>query len=160
VPAPLLLFAAAGATEFRAAPGTDFVLPPVPEILGNALLQNFNNRLSATCFVAACVLIALSTGVRLPTPAARVLEYLGDLSYPLYLFHFPAAAAAYVFLEWRSAIALTSAGLLAAMAFHHGLVQPVKWLVRRRQDRPRSAAEPPAGPAAGGFIVDRCVSPE
>lgn len=84
---------------------------------------------------AACVLIALSTGVRLPTPVARVLEYLGDLSYPLYLFHFPAAAAAYVFLKWRSAIALTAAGLLAAIALHHGLDQPIKWLVRRVPQR-------------------------
>lgn len=70
--------------------------------------------------VASCLLVlAVAPAMRLPMMLRHVLRYLGDLSYPLYLFHFPVIMMAWGPLGVRNpwSIAAATVAVSAVMLF-------------------------------------------
>jgi len=83
------------------------------------LAQTTRSRLCLVTYVVAVVAIVAARRVRLGGRAARVLDYLGDVSYPLYLFHVPALVFAYLFLGVRSPALLVVFALVVSLAAYH-----------------------------------------
>ncbi|WHT23464.1 acyltransferase family protein [Crossiella sp. CA-258035] len=83
---------------------------------------------------AALVLIAGATGSRLGADrwlGSRPLTYLGDLSYPLYLWHWPILVLYLVHqgiteVSWREGLGIIAVSLLLAALTQHLLAEPAR----------------------------------
>ena len=92
--------------------------------------------------VTACVMTAANPSLvpRIPAPVATGLTWLGDLSYPLYLIHFPALIIAAAFGLTSHAAAMLFAVVLSMLA----LLLIDVWLKRKilaRLSKPRERAD-------------------
>ena len=141
---PLLLLAWAWLGGFllhRA--GTSAVAGWVVALVGGALMaENHCGARAVAVFVAVVGVVAVAGRVPVNRSVGRVLDYLGDLSYPLYLFHLPTFLLAYSIMGVRSPAALLAAavGVSAAALFVEATFKPV--LIGRP---PRSAVSTGAG---------------
>jgi peptidoglycan/LPS O-acetylase OafA/YrhL len=72
-------------------------------VLIGALLISLTQpeSLCIATYAITMIIVALSKMVRMPHRFAIVANFLGDLSFPLYLFHFPVFVFIYIFLESR-----------------------------------------------------------
>jgi peptidoglycan/LPS O-acetylase OafA/YrhL len=89
----------------------------------------FLTRFSIFTYVASVALILFSDGIRLPRYVLRLLNYGGELSYPVYIFHVPVLLLCYAVLGVRSSLVLVGAVLLCSAFFYHVVDQPIR---RRR----------------------------
>jgi peptidoglycan/LPS O-acetylase OafA/YrhL len=89
----------------------------------------FMTRFSIFTYVASVALILFSDGIRLPRYVLRLLNYGGELSYPVYIFHVPVLLLCYAVLGVRSSLVLVGAVLLCSAFFYHVVDQPIR---RRR----------------------------
>ncbi|WP_321865736.1 acyltransferase family protein [Paraburkholderia tropica] len=71
----------------------------------------------APLFISIFVLV-VSSEIRLPAPLIQKFNFLGDYSYPLYLFHWPAFIAALALGSNRSATTLGAAFLVSLIALY------------------------------------------
>jgi peptidoglycan/LPS O-acetylase OafA/YrhL len=90
-------------------------------IAAGAILVNFNNAFGAqfsvmTIALSAFVVVAASY-ISLPSFLLRALSYLGDLSYPFYLFHLPALLLAWAVLGIRNPWLLAGFSIAVSAAF-------------------------------------------
>lgn len=112
--------------------------------LGCVLLTRLNYEggvyAPATFFVAAMAIVGGSS-IDLGPKTCRALNYLGDLSYPLYLIHFPVIVLLNGVFGWTSYPLLIAASFAAAIACLHWAERPArKWL----SGLPRRLREPAA----------------
>ena len=118
--------------------------------LGAVLLRvndAYGTPYSIPTFVAVALLVALAPNLPVwPGIVGRIVDYLGDLSYPIYLFHLPTFLLGFSILGVRSPAALlaaaaaVSAGMLFLRRWSSGspfAARPAQW---SRPDRP----DPPA----------------
>lgn len=114
-------------------PGDKRILTLGP-LLGCLLLNRFDQYLghfSEAVFVGSVVIVAWSKDIRLPVRVAAVLEYLGELSYPLYLVHVPLfvlVACAFPSAGWLVAVVAATGATLLLL---HGVDLPYRAYARR-----------------------------
>jgi peptidoglycan/LPS O-acetylase OafA/YrhL len=77
-------------------------------------------------YLVAVVTILVARHVEIRGQAARALDYLGDISYPAYLFHVPAFIFAYAILGIRSPLALVAFAVTVSVAAYHGVDRYLK----------------------------------
>lgn len=77
----------------------------------------YNAKYSFLTMSIVLVLLVAGGALRLPSALGKVMSYLGDLSYPLYLFHGPVYLWAYNVLHLQNAWIYVGAGILAGMFF-------------------------------------------
>jgi peptidoglycan/LPS O-acetylase OafA/YrhL len=84
-------------------------------------------------------LIALNASITTPAWFARFGKWLGDLSYPLYLVHYPVLSmvwlgtGAAMVQPTRMAPLYVLAAITTAVAVHHFIEVPLAWYHRRRR---------------------------
>jgi peptidoglycan/LPS O-acetylase OafA/YrhL len=119
-------------------------LPPARNLLhfcvlagaGILLLHGFNNEggtFSAVTFLATACTVAFGGWIALRTPLRAVLNYLGDLSYPLYLLHYPIILYLNGVLGVRSYAAIFAAVILGSALCHHAIDRPLRRMIARRR---------------------------
>ena len=100
--------------------------------------DQFIGHFSAAVFVASMLFVASARTLRLPHMAIKPLEYLGEISYPLYLCHVPILLLLYGGgREWAWPIGVIAVAVGAA-AILHGIDLPYRAYARRRYDTPKS----------------------
>jgi peptidoglycan/LPS O-acetylase OafA/YrhL len=99
----------------------------------------FMTRFSIFTYVASVALILFSDGVRLPRKILKLLNYGGELSYPVYIFHVPVLILCYAVLGVRSSLILVAAVLLCSAFFYHVVDQPIR--SRRKVREPDAQPE-------------------
>jgi peptidoglycan/LPS O-acetylase OafA/YrhL len=107
--------------------------------------------LSVVTYAVALAMIALSDRVVMTGRLRAFADYLGDLSYPLYVFHVPALLLGYSILKLRAGNALVIPALLVTIAAYHGVDRYLKRrfllpLVRRKKSLPATPAAAVAPP--------------
>jgi peptidoglycan/LPS O-acetylase OafA/YrhL len=97
----------------------------------------FMTRYSIFTYVASMALILFSGAIRLPRYVLELLDYGGELSYPVYIFHVPVLLFCYAVLGVRNGLVMMAAVLLCAAFFYHVVDQPIRHrrLVRRKPPR-------------------------
>jgi peptidoglycan/LPS O-acetylase OafA/YrhL len=104
-------------------------LHPSPLVLGISVLGSLHlvlgpytpEPLSLATYLISLGAILAATRVRLPSSLRSVAAYLGDLSYPLYLFHFPVCLLLFIHFGIRSAGVFLAASMLVTVAALHGV---------------------------------------
>jgi peptidoglycan/LPS O-acetylase OafA/YrhL len=104
-------------------------------VLGIALLhlnREYEAPYSVECFVGAIVIVTLAPWMRLPGRMGSIFNYLGDLSYPVYLFHLPTFLLGYCILNVDNVNGLLAMALAcsAAFLFIESILKPIisaKW---------------------------------
>jgi peptidoglycan/LPS O-acetylase OafA/YrhL len=118
--------------------------------LGTALIARFNNQggVLAPMVYAATTFVAVAGGtIRLRPGLRRALDYLGDLSYPLYLFHYPVIVLLNGVFGIRSYPVLAAVSFAASALCLHVFERPARaWIagLSARQSAPQSKAIPVA----------------
>ena len=111
----------------------------------------YNGWYEAACIILAFPLVvAAGAGSAMGAAGARVSRFLGELSYPLYITHYPLI---YIYTAWVAvkkpgfgqalpvAVALLAAALLLAYAALKLYDEPVRrWLTQKLLRRPAAAA--------------------
>ena len=108
---------------------------------GAALVYFGRDTAEVLCVVTYLLVVSVILAApRLALPAGPrvVADYLGDLSYPLYLLHLPTFILAYALCDWRGPLRLVgAAGLITVLAFHF-----VDGFLKRRYLAPWLLGEP------------------
>jgi peptidoglycan/LPS O-acetylase OafA/YrhL len=99
-------------------------------LLGIGLLKlnrEYEAPYSIECFAGAVIVVTLAPWVRLPRRIGGILNYLGDLSYPVYLFHLPTFLLGYCILNVENVNSLLAMALAcsAAFLFIESILKPV-----------------------------------
>lgn len=90
------------------------------------LAHTTSSRLCIVTYLVSVGTILGARHVQVRGRAGRVLDYLGDLSYPFYLFHVPAFICAYSFVGLRAPIALVGFVLLVSVVAYHAIDRQLK----------------------------------
>ncbi len=128
---PLLLFAWAWVAGFLLHRGKARLSWSVTvAVAGGVLLavdRAYSTPYTIHTFIGSVAVVTVAPRVAVPPAAGRVLNYLGDLSYPLYLFHLPTLLLAYCILGVRGTPALSAAAVAvsAAALFVEATLKPV-----------------------------------
>ena len=108
----------------------------------------WNHRFTFFTYVFAASIIANASRIKLPAQVLRLLNYLGELSYPLYLLHVPVLLFSYAVLGIRSAPIMVLLTLVVTAFVYHAIDRPIRlrmrsvnWL-RRPQAGPFVPLEP------------------
>jgi peptidoglycan/LPS O-acetylase OafA/YrhL len=118
-----------------------------PQPLGFALLTRTAWIATFAIWALTMCVVFMSPALNLSTLARRTLDWLGDISFPLYLVHYPL-----LFLltstiwkrhpEWNYGFAQVAAALIAAIVLHYCIDKPLRSLRFARQWRSDSARLP------------------
>lgn len=93
-----------------------------------SLNARFNERFAVLTYVAAISIVLFANELRLPARILGLLNYLGEISYPLYVLHVPVLILASGVMGIANAPLLVMSALLAAVAFYHTVDRPVRKL--------------------------------
>jgi peptidoglycan/LPS O-acetylase OafA/YrhL len=77
--------------------------------------------LSLLTYLITLGVILAATRARMPSSLRSTAAYLGDLSYPLYLFHFPVCILLFIHFDIRSSWPFLLASVLVTVAALHGV---------------------------------------
>ena len=77
-------------------------------------------------YIISAAILAYSTNVCIPKFLSQIFQYLGDLSYPLYLFHFPSIFFGFAVLDIHSSIGLIFVSLLVSIIAYHLIDVPLR----------------------------------
>jgi len=106
----------------------------------------FMTRYSIFTYVASSALILFADEIEVPGLILTLLNYCGELSYPVYIFHVPVLLLCYAVLGIRNSLAMVAGVLLCSAFFYHLVDQPIR---RRRPSKRRAPeAQPESIPAA------------
>lgn len=82
-------------------------------------------KIGIVTYVFSGLVLAFAASIQLPKPLLKSFNYLGDLSYPIYLFHMPTFLLLYK-SGVTSSVSLTFVSLLVSMLFYHLVDVPLK----------------------------------
>jgi peptidoglycan/LPS O-acetylase OafA/YrhL len=98
-------------------------------LLGSWLLGFHGGKLenfATFTYILSAMAVIYAPSIRLPPQTIAVLNYLGELSYPLYLFHTPAILLGYAVLGLRNSFSLLLLSLICAAFFYRAIDVPLR----------------------------------
>lgn len=98
-----------------------------------ARINGYSPIFSPFTYASTALVVMYARFIKLPATVLNGLNYLGDLSYPLYLFHVSALIFAACVLHIRGEFKLAGFTLLVSMAAYHLVDVPLR--VRKRLNR-------------------------
>ena len=107
---------------------------PLLIILGSTLLSlnpTYGNRLSILTYVLSSLVLIHSGNIQLPKKILNIFNYLGNLSYPLYLLHMPCLIIGYHIFNFRNPFLLIFTTLITSALFLHLIDYPVRLQSRK-----------------------------
>jgi peptidoglycan/LPS O-acetylase OafA/YrhL len=118
---PLLMFAWAwlGGFVLHRLGNSLFVGLPLAGLCFAMLWLNttYAAKYSIACLVGSAIVVTFAPRIRLPRRIGPVLNYLGDLSYPVYLFHLPTFLLGYCIMSVNNMYALMVMALAVSAGF-------------------------------------------
>lgn len=90
------------------------------------LNQNHVGVLGILTYAMSSLVLIFAPHIRGPKVLLNIFNYLGDISYPLYLFHSPTLIVASAALGIKNSTTLVFVTLLVAMAFYHAVDVPIR----------------------------------
>lgn len=84
------------------------------------------SRLEIFTYVLTCLTVIYSQSIKFPKRLLNIFEYLGNISYPLYVFHIPALIFGYYILDINNAMGLLFISFLTSIFFYYAVEIPVK----------------------------------
>jgi peptidoglycan/LPS O-acetylase OafA/YrhL len=147
IPAMMLLWAWLSGFLFYRARGWSSVLLV---LIGYYAMNRFNDLSHAAYLVAAFAVVMAKRLPSVPAVVARFLNYLGDLSYPLYLIHVPVLVWAGRWTTWHDPYAFVGACVAVSALLYHLVDAPVRarFSSRHRRKKQADARVPPRDAAA------------
>jgi peptidoglycan/LPS O-acetylase OafA/YrhL len=132
IPAGMLLWAWLMGFLFYRARGWS---GPLLVLAGYYAVSRFDDRSPAAFLLAAVMVVLADQLPPMPAILARLMNYLGDLSYPLYLVHVPVMAWLGRITTWYDPYAYIAASLAVAALVHHGIDVPLRARFANRRRR-------------------------
>lgn len=83
-------------------------------------------KLEIFTYVLTCLTVIYSKSIKLPKILLNIFEYLGNISYPFYVFHIPALIFGYYVLDINNAIELVFISLIISLLFYYTVEIPIK----------------------------------
>jgi peptidoglycan/LPS O-acetylase OafA/YrhL len=123
IPAMMLLWAWLSGFLFYRAPGWSGALVI---LVGYYAVSRFVDRSPDAYLIAATAVILAQSLPPMPRLSARALNYLGDLSYPLYLVHVPLMAWTSRWTKWFDPYAYIGISLGASILLYHFVDAPLR----------------------------------
>ena len=123
MPAMMLLWAWLSGFLFYRSPGWSAALVV---LIGYQAVSRFIDRSPAAYLIAAVAVITAKSLPPMPRVLARALNYLGDLSYPLYLVHVPLLAWTGRWTRWTDPYAFIAIAIGASMLLYHLVDAPLR----------------------------------
>lgn len=99
-------------------------------------------KFSVAVYLAAALLVIYATRIRVPPRLVPWLSYLGDLSFPLYLVHFPLLLILHSWYNVTTPAPLLLIPLAAAVLVHHAIEVPLHRRATRRKGSGAVGLEP------------------
>lgn len=90
------------------------------------LNQNYTGKVAIFTYTVSCLILIFSDRIKLPKAVLDIFNYLGDLSYPLYLFHVPTIIFGYAALGIKNSTTLAFLSLVISMLFYHVVELPLR----------------------------------
>jgi peptidoglycan/LPS O-acetylase OafA/YrhL len=99
--------------------------------LGCALIISSYNyygvgKLAIVTYILSALILIYSSHLQLPIIGSRVFRYLGDLSYPFYLFHFPSILFGYKVLGMDNSFYQLILSLIVSVIAYHLIDVPLR----------------------------------
>lgn len=91
-----------------------------------AINHNHLGKLGIVTYLLSCVVLVISSNVQIPKLMFKFFDYLGDISYPLYLFHMPAFIFLSGTLKIKSSPILFLFALFISILFYHIIDVPLR----------------------------------
>lgn len=85
-----------------------------------------NIRLGICTYTITSIILVFSQNIKLPKNLLNLLNYLGNLSYPLYLFHVPGLLLGYSVIGISNSLLLVCFSLLFCALSYHTIEVPLK----------------------------------
>ena len=123
MPAMMLLWAWLSGFLFYRAPGWSAVLVT---LVGYHAVSRWTDRSPNAYLIAAIAVIVAKSLPKMPRFLARAMNYLGDLSYPLYLVHVPLMAWTSRWTTWVDPYAFIGVSLAASAVLYHFVDAPLR----------------------------------
>jgi peptidoglycan/LPS O-acetylase OafA/YrhL len=123
IPAMMLLWAWLSGFLFYRSPGWSGLLVV---LVGYQAVTRFNDRSPDAYLIATVTLVLAKSFPPMPRWLARTLNYLGDLSYPLYLVHVPLMAWTCRWTRWVDPYAYIGISLGASLLMYHLVDSPLR----------------------------------
>jgi peptidoglycan/LPS O-acetylase OafA/YrhL len=123
MPAMMLLWAWLSGFLFYRSPGWSGALVV---LVGYYAVSRFTDRSPDAYLIAAVAVITAKSLPPMPRLLARALNYLGDLSYPLYLVHVPLMAWTSRWTTWFDPYAFIGVSLGASAFLYHFVDAPLR----------------------------------
>lgn len=81
----------------------------------------YNSRLSIFTYLLCCLFLVYSPFFKIPNKISHFFEYVGNISYPLYLFHLPSLTFSYAIIGIKNSFVLVFISLLTSVFFYHAI---------------------------------------
>ncbi len=85
----------------------------------------YTGKAAIVTYAISSMIIIYSPRINLSSNLTKILNYLGNISYPLYLFHLPTMFIIYSGLKINNPVVLILFSLLISMLFHHLVEVPL-----------------------------------
>jgi peptidoglycan/LPS O-acetylase OafA/YrhL len=89
-------------------------------------------RLYILTYVLVALVLSNPLSFQMPKFVSKFLSYLGELSYPLYLFHSFAFTLGYFILSFKNSFSLIFLSMLISIIFYHLVDVPIRYRLRTK----------------------------
>lgn len=99
-------------------------------LIGSSLLlilsKNRTGLVAVAVYLVTCFLLILSPHIKIPRFLSSILNYLGDIAFPFYLFHKTTFILTYSLLGIKNSITHMFLAVLVGMLFYHAVDLPLR----------------------------------
>jgi peptidoglycan/LPS O-acetylase OafA/YrhL len=83
-------------------------------------------QLAIVTYCISAITLIYSSFIVMPKSLLSIFSYLGELSYPIYLFHIPALIFGYAVLKIHNSTVLIGLSLITSIFFYHLIDSPIR----------------------------------